>query len=308
MQDSLSRLLMRLNFKITSNKGKIEENTMDVQDITKQKLLVNKAKSNYDNFIDDQHGQNHKCAQVGYWLKKHSNHMLSEKNRTRGKNIVYRPGTLIRVDFGVNVGSELSGSHFAVVLNKSDNEFNNVVNVVPLTSKNGRHRIDIGFEVFDRVIEECKVQSKNVFKNRDEFDKFYELFNKIQKLEEATPELEPLLSSLLSLMCSRFGETFDLDEFHSKDDDDRNKWLDEIIAKYKNYMRDLTIQIEDLSKVLKTYSEKYRNNTYADVTQITTVSKLRIMSRINSFDPMGSISVRTDILNQIREELVKRIA
>ncbi|HAP8019376.1 TPA: type II toxin-antitoxin system PemK/MazF family toxin, partial [Enterococcus faecium] len=48
---------------------------------------------------------------------------------------VYKRGTIVYVDFGVNVGYELSGNHFAIVLNNKDNSKNGVVCVVPISSK-----------------------------------------------------------------------------------------------------------------------------------------------------------------------------
>ena len=39
------------------------------------------------------------------------------------------------INFGTNVGYELSGNHFAVVINQDDNYRNGVVTVIPLTSK-----------------------------------------------------------------------------------------------------------------------------------------------------------------------------
>lgn len=56
----------------------------------------------------------------------------------------YGRGRIVKVRFGVNVGSEFSGDHFAVVVSKNDTAYNPVLHVVPITSKKHRTCIDIG--------------------------------------------------------------------------------------------------------------------------------------------------------------------
>lgn len=51
---------------------------------------------------------------------------------------------MIKVDFGVNVGTELSHTHFAIVLNDDDTIKTDNLTVLPLTSKNGYKRIYLG--------------------------------------------------------------------------------------------------------------------------------------------------------------------
>ena len=51
---------------------------------------------------------------------------------------------IIKVDFGVNMGSELSNTHFAIVLNNDDNNSVDNITVIPLTSKKGYKRLPIG--------------------------------------------------------------------------------------------------------------------------------------------------------------------
>ena len=56
----------------------------------------------------------------------------------------YFRGQIIRVNFGVNIGSEFSGEHYAIVISKDDTIMNPVVHVVPLTSKFHKDNIKIG--------------------------------------------------------------------------------------------------------------------------------------------------------------------
>lgn len=62
---------------------------------------------------------------------------------------IYSPGELVWVSFGKNVGSELCGPHFAVIVEQNNHPHNDTVMAVPLSSKkvNGKVRyldVDLG--------------------------------------------------------------------------------------------------------------------------------------------------------------------
>lgn len=280
---------------------------MDVNEVVNQKGLISKAKNNYDFFVDSQHKINPKCSHVGYWLKRHSSHLIDESKEKRNGFIVYKPGTLIRVDFGVNVGSEITGSHFAVVLNKRDNEFNSVITVIPLTSKMKKNNINVGLEVFNRVIDECELSENKFNDEKKELLLLFSLLSMINEMDESNPELDRFMDYFYSYLCSKFSIDFELEKFKSLSDEDQANFAKTVLDKYTIYLSNVSSQIQKLNKVKETYTNKYRNNTYVDLSQITTISKFRIMSRINEFDPMGSIQVKDYILKQIRDELKSRL-
>lgn len=68
-------------------------------------------------------------------LLKESNTLLYEINTKPQYFKRYSRGSIVRVRFGVNVGSEFSGNHYAVVVSKNDTAYNPVLHVVPITSK-----------------------------------------------------------------------------------------------------------------------------------------------------------------------------
>lgn len=85
-----------------------------------------------------------KFNKLGDWLDKES--MIFKKetiinNKTFKK---LRRGQVIKVDFGINIGSELCYTHFAIVLNDNDTIYNDNVTIVPITSKKGENRINVG--------------------------------------------------------------------------------------------------------------------------------------------------------------------
>lgn len=68
-------------------------------------------------------------------------------NNVNRKWYKYPRGTLVLVDFGLNIGSELSGAHYAITLSKKDNPFSDKVTVIPLTSKSGTHNKKLDFNI-----------------------------------------------------------------------------------------------------------------------------------------------------------------
>lgn len=76
----------------------------------------------------------------------------------------YGRGRIVRVRFGVNIGSAFSGDHFAVVISKNDTAYNPILHVIPITSKKHRTCIDIG----------------NILINNEEIKKLQYLFKNTQ--------------------------------------------------------------------------------------------------------------------------------
>lgn len=63
-------------------------------------------------------------------------------NKTTFKKL--RRGQIVKVDFGINIGAELCHTHFAIVIDKSDSIYSDNISVVPITSKVGTNRVNLG--------------------------------------------------------------------------------------------------------------------------------------------------------------------
>lgn len=91
-----------------------------------------------------QKSKNVKFIKLDEWLDKESDIFVNEIRNNKNYFLRYKRGQLIKVDFGVNVGSELSHTHFAIVLNSDDTIKNDNITVLPLTSKKGYKRVFLG--------------------------------------------------------------------------------------------------------------------------------------------------------------------
>lgn len=72
----------------------------------------------------------------------------------------FKRGNIILVDFSPQVGSEIKGKHFAIVLTKKDRKSNELLTVIPLTSKYHKNHIDLGDYmekgIFQKIVEHQK--------------------------------------------------------------------------------------------------------------------------------------------------------
>ena len=79
-----------------------------------------------------------------HWEYTKSNRLLYEIGLAPDKKYMRYPrGSIIKVDFGVNIGSEFSEQHFAITLSKKDTIYTNCVIVIPLTSKKHKKYINL---------------------------------------------------------------------------------------------------------------------------------------------------------------------
>lgn len=91
----------------------------------------------------------------------------------------YSRGQIVRVKFGVNIGSEFSGEHYAIVISKGDTMMNPVLHVIPLTSKQHNYNIEVdnilyNEEKIDDLKELLKVESdKKKIKEINNCIKYY---------------------------------------------------------------------------------------------------------------------------------------
>ena len=99
----------------------------------------------------------------------------------------YQRGTIVKVDFGIGIGSEMSQIHFAIVLNNYDNPRNNILTVIPLTSKPSKFNTYLGTLIIDMLIERIK-------------NKFKPLKDKIDNDELLTAKENTKLNKLNTLL------------------------------------------------------------------------------------------------------------
>lgn len=86
-----------------------------------------------------------KMDHLPYWISSYSNKLnLEFTGRLPSYYPTFNQGNVVMIDFGVNIGSEMSGGHFGIVLNKKDDKYSRTITVVPLTSKLHDQHVSLG--------------------------------------------------------------------------------------------------------------------------------------------------------------------
>lgn len=251
----------------------------------------------------DLHNDDYKAKYVAEYILLLGNSIEEEIRRIPPVSSKYDQGTLVLVDFGVNIGKETSGKHFAIIVNSNDSSHLHNITVVPLSSKGKNFYVDIGTEVFDRSLEHIIAISDECQRQSEIIDKIYLPFLDLDKLDIVAPYeanvIEDSFTAALLNFCER---PISVQEFKMLPEKERyaisGKAADRLVATIE-FFKDSVTKFVDVFDVYK----KYQKHSFADVRQITTISKKRIVPRINSFDPMGTVKVSDLVLNEVLKEI-----
>ena len=162
----------------------VEEKTTEnhIEQTSKRNESLLRATSNLTEICNlSNDSQNKKYQYLPFWLEKESKLLLRELKNPRKFFRTYQRGTIVRVDFGVNIGCEFSQIHYAIVLNKKDNRLSETISVLPLTSKDKGSNLNVGNIIFDNAMKTLKEQLNKTITEAEDNKKFKE---DIQKLRE----------------------------------------------------------------------------------------------------------------------------
>lgn len=190
----------------------------------------NKIENAMENFKLAKNSGIPKFKKIDSWLEKEGQLYKHELKQERKNHIKLKRGTIIKVDFGVNPGSELCHTHFAIVLSKYDNIQNETIVVLPLTSKSGTGRLPLNNLIKDEILKNIK--KKLTFEDNNDSEELFVILNE-----------------------------------------------------YK----------------------KYTNFSYAFISQITTISKSRLIYSKNKFDIINKARCSKEVLNKIDEAIIDSI-
>lgn len=136
-----------------------------------------------------------KFDKLDEWLNKEATIFVNETQMSKKNYPNFKRGEIIKVDFGVNIGTELSHTHFAIVLNNDDTNKNDNITVLPISSKNGYKRIELD-KILKEAIPKTKkynlycygiitqiktISKQRVFKDKIKYICNSEILNKIDK-------------------------------------------------------------------------------------------------------------------------------
>lgn len=247
--------------------------------MTIQNKQILKASKNFEK-VHSTFKNNNKFRFLPNWLEKESNLFLSETQNTSKSYNVLKRGSLIFVDFGINIGSELSNRHWAVVLNKNDSPKSRNLTVLPISSKEKKFSVMI-----DEVIQQKSKRFLLPILDKIGFDYFSIIH---YALTEITPFNLGSAEEIYQEFLIQYGDAYNSES--AKEIYDNGAGMEKV----ENTNRKL--------KDLVNHYQRFNKISYAKCDQIKTISKDRIIY-INELDPCGKIKVSDETLDRIDEKL-----
>lgn len=233
---------------------------MDLKNIENKECLIKsieKLVGDYKSLLcayADKEETYKRAALLYYWLRDYRNYISNEKAFSSKYLPCYRRGNIINVNFGFNLGSELGGLHYAVVLADSA-QSNPTVVVAPMTSYKAGRKI-----------------------RKDELFIDDRLFLQLKSKQDALIQTEKALLKSLN-------------DFPECNDAMKNR--------ISSIMKNID-QLQNIKHKINTL----KHGSIIKMSQIRTISKMRIVDPTTPTDVFYNVSLPSKDLNAIDEKLI----
>ena len=149
---------------------------------------------------------------LAYWIQDFSKYHDNEKFFNPKSLKIFKRGNIIKVNLGFNVGNELGGLHYCVVINKNDNLNSGNLNVIPLSSAkenkiyNKNTCIDLGDELYTSLNKKLNLEYYNVrqqlskLNNSNYYEEIKQISKKLDVLEATQAELDKMKHGSFALV------------------------------------------------------------------------------------------------------------
>ncbi len=273
------------------------------KELTKENVIQNKKEAIrslnnlLESYINDSTGKHLKKANlISYWVKDYVKLIDFEEKFEPTKNIAYKRGNIVKLNFGFNVGSEYGGLHYGVVLDNKNSHNSPVLTVIPLTSiKDSKavhnNSVELGNEIYRSLKLKYDTISKNLKEENEEIQQAIGMFSAIVELAQNTFQ--------------------DVDNYPEGSDEynqrlsDTGKYLD-VAAKLKETWvakeKHNVSEQEYLAKIGEEIS-RMKEGSIALVNQITTVSKMRIFDPRNLKGVLAGVSLSEESMEKINQKV-----
>lgn len=207
---------------------------------------------------------------IGYWLKTYIKFIRNEDTFSPEKVYRLKRGSVVQVEFGYRIGSELGGKHYAVVVDAKNEMKANTVTVVPLGSIKEKTKDDENRAILKSGVYELVSRKLNVL---------------IEDAKETISEVEKMREDIARTSN------------------------DEEIMKKKTILRQKTEDANKLLAQAKMWSEEMehmKEGSVALIGQITTISKMRITAPLKKTHPLYGTILTPEDLYKIDNKLLER--
>ena len=234
---------------------------------------VNSIKNMFKVLLDRKTPKDFKRASLlAYWIKDYSNYITSEDSFNPSKLIKYKRGDILQVEFGYRIGRELGGRHYAVVVDVKNDLHSDTITVIPLTSFKVSYKPSRFKYVLDKGIYE--LYSENVSR-------------KITKIENKTLSMKAKADSKLDDVSKGI---ISLDEYKK------------FLSSQNKFHNEMNVQIATISRHINKM-DKLKPGTIANIGQITTISKKRIIDPVIKTNSLYGVRVSNSDLDAINNKI-----
>ncbi|QDW74402.1 type II toxin-antitoxin system PemK/MazF family toxin [Lachnospiraceae bacterium KGMB03038] len=273
------------------------------KEFTKDDVIQNKKEAIkslnklLESYINDPAGNHLKKANLlSYWIKDYVRMIDFEEKFDPSRNIAYKRGNIVKIDFGFNIGAEYGGLHYGVVLDNKNAHSSPVVTVIPLTSikstkKIHDNNVELGNELYRLLKLKYDTISKSLKEEQEEIKQELVLFKTLVHLTNDT--IDELKT------CETGTDNF------KKKLDDAQKYLDasyKLEKAWKEKEKHNTEQQEYLDKIGNEISNM-KAGSVALVNQITTISKIRIFDPRSLKGVLAGVSLSEENMEKINQKI-----
>ena len=271
--------------------------------ITKENVIANKKEAIkslnklLEQYINDPTSKHLKKANlISYWIKDYVKMIDFEENFEPTKNIAYKRGNIVKLNFGFNIGSEYGGLHYGIVLDNQNAHNSPVVTVIPLTSIKDTKEIhansvDLGNEIYRSLKLKYDTLSKSLKEEQEEIRNTIAAFATLVEMAQDTlDKAKDLEEAAQQVELKKVSDYLDL--------------INKLEATWKEKEKHNLEQQEYLDKIGQEIA-RMKEGSIALVNQITTISKIRIFDPRNLRGVLAGVSLSEDNMDKINEKVKK---
>ena len=253
----------------------IDKATADVENLLKR----------YGNSINPKAVKKSKL--LSYWLSDYCRLLKKEETFDSSKSKKYKRGDILQAHLGFNIGCEEGGLHYVVAINNIIPASSDIITVIPLTSKKKSYKpssytIDLGDIIYSQLKEKYdnafEVLSHDIDVLVEEISGYNDnLVSNIEKLRSSPDESdENLVNLILNDMINHKNKTDEL-------------------ASLKNEMGAVEKALEEIGHM--------KSGSIALVSQITTISKVRIYNPVTKRSTLHGIRLSAESMDKLDEKI-----
>ncbi len=268
------------------------------EDVIQNKKEAIKSLNNLlESYINDPSMKHLKKAHlISYWIKDYVRLINFEEMFEPTRNIAYKRGNVVKVNFGFNIGSEYGGLHYGIVLDNKNSHNSPVLTIIPLTSVKvdkpiHNNSVELGNEIYRSLKLKYDTISKSLKNEQEEISTTLSAFSSLIEMSEKT------LSDASE--CDK--ESTEYSQKLTAVD----KYIKDAVKLKAAWIKKKEHNIEDQMYLEKLGAEisQMKEGSIALVNQITTISKMRIFDPRNLKGVLAGISLSSESMEKINKKI-----